>query len=56
MVKYADMDDMSRRAGTRAEVEAALIGRARPLAINEIGFLPSDPNGAWLLFQVFTST
>lgn len=33
--------------------EAALIGRARLLVIDELGFLPLDADGARLLFQVF---
>lgn len=33
--------------------EAALIGRARPLVIDELRFLPLDADGAKLLFQVF---
>lgn len=37
----------------RLDREAALIGRARLLVIDELGFLPLDPDGARLLFQVF---
>ncbi|WP_156848794.1 ATP-binding protein [Collinsella intestinalis] len=37
----------------RLDREAALIGRARPLVIDELGFLPLDPDGARLLFRVF---
>ena len=37
----------------RLDREAALIGRARPIVIDELGFLPLDPDGARLLFQVF---
>ena len=33
--------------------EASLIGRARPLVIDELGFLPLDADGARPLFQVF---
>ena len=33
--------------------EAALIGRARLLVIDELGFLPLDADGARLLFQIF---
>lgn len=33
--------------------EAALIGKARLLVIDELGFLPLDADGARLLFQVF---
>ena len=33
--------------------EAALIGKARLLVIDELGFLPLDADGAGLLFQVF---
>ena len=33
--------------------EAAIIGRARLLVIDELGFLPLDADGARLLFQVF---
>lgn len=34
--------------------EAALIGRARPLVIDELGFLPLDTDGARPPFQVFS--
>lgn len=37
----------------RLDREAALIGRASLLVIDELGFLPLDPDGARLLFQVF---
>ncbi|BFK38623.1 hypothetical protein I050019G5_12230 [Collinsella sp. i05-0019-G5] len=37
----------------RLDREAALIGKARPLVIDELGFLPLDADGARLLFQVF---
>ena len=37
----------------RLDREATLIGRARLLVIDELGFLPLDPDGARLLFQVF---
>ena len=37
----------------RLDREAALIGRARLLVIDELGFLPLDADGARLLFQVF---
>ena len=33
--------------------EAALIGKARLLVIDELGFLPLDADGARLLFQAF---
>lgn len=33
--------------------EASLIGKARPLVIDELGFLPLDADGAKLLFQTF---
>ena len=33
--------------------EAALIGRAHLLVIDELGFLPLDADGARPLFQVF---
>lgn len=33
--------------------EAALIGKAHLLAIDELGFLPLDADGARLLFQAF---
>lgn len=39
----------------RLDREAALIGRARLLVIDELGFLPLDPDGARLLFQVFAA-
>ena len=37
----------------RLDREAALIGRARLLVIDELGFLPLEADGARLLFQVF---
>lgn len=37
----------------RLDREAALIGKARLLVIDELGFLPLDAGGARLLFQVF---
>lgn len=37
----------------RPDREAALIGKARLLVIDELGFLPLDADGARLLFQVF---
>ena len=37
----------------RLDREAALIGKARLLVIDELGFLPLDADGARLLFQVF---
>lgn len=37
----------------KLEREAALIGRARLLVIDELGLLPLDADGARLLFQVF---
>lgn len=37
----------------RLDREAALIGKARLLVIDELGFLPLDTDGARLLFQVF---
>lgn len=37
----------------RLDREAALIGRARLLVIDELGFLPLDADGARLLFQIF---
>lgn len=37
----------------RPDRKAALIGRARLLVINELGFPPLDPDGARPLFQVF---
>lgn len=45
----------SRRARDdgRLDREAALIGKARLLVIDELGFLPLDADGARLLFQVF---
>lgn len=33
--------------------EASLIGKARPLVIDELGFLPLDADGARPLFQAF---
>lgn len=39
----------------RLDREAALIGRARLLVIDELGFLPLDADGARLLFQVFAN-
>ena len=39
----------------RLDREAALIGRARLLVIDELGFLPLDADGARLLFQVFAA-
>ena len=37
----------------RLDREAALIGKARLLVVDELGFLPLDADGARLLFQVF---
>lgn len=37
----------------RLDREASQIGRARLLVVDELGFLPLDPDGARLLFQVF---
>ena len=37
----------------RLDREAAQFGRARPLVIDELGFLPLDAGGARLVFQVF---
>ena len=37
----------------RVDREASQIGRARLLVVDELGFLPLDPDGARLLFQVF---
>lgn len=37
----------------RLDREASQIGRARPLVVDEPGFLPLDPDGARLPFQVF---
>ena len=37
----------------RMDRESALIGRARLLVVDELGFLPLDHDGARLLFQVF---
>ena len=37
----------------RLDREAAIIGRARLLVIDKLGFLPLDADGARLLFQVF---
>ena len=37
----------------RLDGEASQIGRARLLVVDELGFLPLDPDGARLLFQVF---
>lgn len=37
----------------RLDREAALIGKARLLVIDELGFLPLDADGARLFFQVF---
>lgn len=37
----------------RLDREAALIGKARLLVIDELGFLPLDADGARLLFQIF---
>lgn len=37
----------------RLDREAALIGKARLLVIDKLGFLPLDADGARLLFQVF---
>ena len=37
----------------RLDREAPQIGRARLLVVDELGFLPLDPDGARLLFQVF---
>lgn len=37
----------------RLDREAALIGKAHLLVIDELGFLPLDADGARLLFQVF---
>lgn len=36
----------------RLDREAAIIGKARLLVIDELGFLPLDADGARLLFQV----
>ena len=41
------------RDDERLDREAALIGKARLLVIDELGFLPLDADGARLLFQVF---
>lgn len=41
------------REDGRLDREAALIGKARLLVIDELGFLPLDADGARLLFQVF---
>lgn len=38
----------------RLDHEAAQIGRARLLVVDELGFLPLDADGARLLFQVFS--
>lgn len=37
----------------RLDREAAQIGRARLLVVDELGFLPLDADGARLMFQVF---
>ncbi len=37
----------------RLDGESRQTGRARLLAIDELGFLPLDPDGARLLFRVF---
>lgn len=42
-----------RRDEGRLDREASQIGRARLLVVDELGFLPLDPDGARLLFQVF---
>ena len=47
-IGYADADSSG-----RLDREAALIGKARLLVIDEPGFLPLDADGARLLFQVF---
>jgi len=53
-IGYTDVDSSGRGAGDgRLDREAALIGKARLLVIDELGFLPLDADGARLLFQVF---
>ncbi len=59
--RQADLRQARRRARLRRRArddgrldrEAALIGKARLLVIDELGFLPLDADGARLLFQVF---
>ncbi len=59
--RQADLRQARRRARLRRRArddgrldrEAALIGNARLLVIDELGFLPLDADGARLLFQVF---
>lgn len=53
-IGYTDVDSSGRGAEDgRLDREAALIGKARLLVIDELGFLPLDADGARLLFQVF---
>ena len=52
-IGYTDVDSSGRGAEDgRLDREAALIGKARLLVIDELGFLPLDADGARLLFQV----
>lgn len=59
--RQADLRQARRRARLRRRArddgrldrEAALIGKARLLVIDELGFLPLEADGARLLFQVF---
>lgn len=53
-IGYTDADSSGRGVGDGGlDREAALIGKARLLVIDELGFLPLDADGARLLFQVF---
>ena len=53
-IGYTDVDSSGRGARDgRLDRDAALIGKARLLVIDELGFLPLDADGARLLFQVF---
>lgn len=52
---YIDANSPARaldRDDGRLDREAAIIGKARLLVIDELGFLPLDADGARLLFQV----
>ena len=53
-IGYTDVDSSGRgEEDGRLDREAALIGKARLLVIDELGCLPLDADGARLLFQVF---
>ena len=55
-IGYTDVDSSGRGAGDgRLDREAAFIGKARLLVIDELGFPPIDADGATLLFQVFAA-